>query len=229
MNAKSNNPRPPDDAEAIVDEVSLLLESFGRKATPAQLLGYGRALAGVSLEAVGRAVTIALQTAQEHPPSPGQLRELALVGPGGYTARAEHAWSEFVAAVERHGGDTSVSFDDGLINATVRHCGGWVGCCEKTGEAFELWLRKDFVATYQRLCASGCDPSMRAPLMGRLRRLNAAYSDERLAQLPNVNTGREAVRIGTSRPALAGPTEAVPQLERGGLRRIGQLPERTTA
>lgn len=203
-----------DEQEAFANEVTILLESYGRRATPAQCVGYIRAMRGVSLREAASAVQAAMESPREHPPSPGQLRELALCGPGGYIARAEYAWTEFVEAVERIGADKSISFDDGLTNATVRTLGGWVECCEKTGDDFDTWLRKGFIETYVRFCQSGASEEMRQGHVGRLRRMNAAYSDEQLRMLPHAECGVEVRKVATAVLALAPPAklEALPLL-----------------
>lgn len=220
--------RPPDlDAEsrdeAIADDVSLLLESHGRRATPAQLVGYVRAMRGLSAERVGLAVQQALESPSNHPPQPGQLREWAIAGPGGYAVRAQRAWEEFDGAVSRFGGDRSVSFRDGLINASVRRCGGWVRCCERSADDYEVWLKKEFVEHYTRLMQSGCDAHERVGHHGRLRMANASYSDEQLRKLsgPNRSTGLAVSEVPTTQPLIAGP-EPMPAIEgpRGGVAKL---------
>jgi hypothetical protein len=203
-----------DDTEAFVNELTIMLETYGRRSTPAQQVGYVRAMRGVPLRAAANAIQAALESPREHPPSPGQLRELALCGPGGYTARAEYAWTEFVEAVETIGADKSISFDDGLTNATVRTLGGWVECCEKTGDEFDKWLRRDFLATYVRFCTAGASEELRQGHVGRLRRMNAGFSDAELRLLPNAECGVTVQRVATAVLALAPPAklEALPLL-----------------
>jgi hypothetical protein len=203
-----------EEASEFTPQLAVMLEAFGRRSTPAQQLGYVRAMRGIPLRAAMNAVQAALESPREHPPSPGQLRELALCGPGGYTARAEYAWTEFVEAVETIGADNSISFDDGLTNATVRTLGGWVECCEKTGDEFDKWLRRDFLAAYVRFCTSGASEELRQGHVGRLRRMNAGYTDAELRLLPNANCGVEVRKVATAVLALAPPAklEVVPLL-----------------
>lgn len=187
--------------------IGVLCEAFNRKPTAIVFKAYELAFADVSDELLDLATTAALTGSFEFMPPPGRLRELAVTGGIGYQARAERAWLEFDKAVRRHGGDSSVSFADGLINATVRLCGDWVPCCNRSGEDYSVWLRKQFMETYIRLCTGGASESMRQPLMGNLWRENQMWPDELLKKLPSVNTG-QVQSVGTTQPVLLPPSEA---------------------
>lgn len=191
--------------------VAVLCEAFNRKPSKATFTAYEAALSDVSDELLTKAGNAALVSSREFMPTPGQLRELAVTGGIGYEVRADVAWVEFDRAVSRHGADHSVTFADGLINATVRLIGDWVWCCERTGDDYSVWLRSAFKETYKRLCTGGASESLRQPLMGRLWRENAGFAAERLATL-KANTG-QVCGITTSQPVLLPPTESPARIE----------------
>lgn len=207
--------------EKVAAVVGMLCEAFNRKPTPLTYKAYMIALADIgdaSLDDAGNAV---LRGSCDFMPTPGQLRTLCLTGGVTYAARAEIAWHEFDRAVSVHGGDTSVTFADGLINATARLCGGWIQCCEKTGDDYFVWLQKQFKQCYAQLCESGANDELRRPLCGRLELTNTAFPDRVLNQL-RAYTGKP-VEVGTSQPVIAPPSESprrlterptdVPQIE----------------
>lgn len=187
--------------------IGVLCEAFNRKPTAVVFKAYEIAFNGISDDLLDSATNAALTNAGDFMPPPGKLRELAVTGGIGYEARAERAWLEFDKAVSRHGADSSVSFEDGLINATVRLCGDWVPCCNRIGDDYAVWLRRQFMETYSRLCTGGASESLRQPLMGALWRENQMWPDELLKKLPRVNTG-QVVSVGTSQPVLLPPSEA---------------------
>jgi hypothetical protein len=189
----------------VLAVVGMLCEAFRRKATDLTYEAYHLVLGDVTDEQLEVAGTAALRSTGDFMPTAGQLRELALLGGVSVDARAETAWQEFDKAVARAGADYSVSFDDGLINATVRSLGGWVWCCEREGDAYHVWLRKEFLNTYKRFCKDGASEDLRRPHSGRLSQQNASFPAEILQKL-NAYTG-DAVEIGTSQPVIQGPTK----------------------
>lgn len=196
--------------KTIVDFVTLLAEAFNRECKDTTFDLYYRVLADVPEERVVAAFNITISSNRQYMPTPGQLRELAVTGGIGYVARAERAWLEFDRAVVREGADHTVSFADGLINATVRLLGDWIFCASRTGDDYGVWLHKLFLETYQRLCQSGAPEDLRQPLMGTLWAENALhYSDEQLAEF-TANGGNVGlpVLVKTSQPVLLPPTEA---------------------
>ena len=191
--------------------VTMLCEAFGRKATGSMLEAYCIGLNGLSDEQLDIAGTAALGGSGSFMPTPGQLRQLALCGGTTYEGRAEIAWREFDRAVGGYGGDYSVTFADGLINATLRLCGGWISNAEKCGDAYFVWLQKQFKETYIRLCQSGTSEEMRRGFSGRLEYENAGYTTEQLAKY-NAYTGAR-LTIETAQPVIAGPTDEPPRLD----------------
>jgi hypothetical protein len=195
----------------IAAVVGMLCEAFNRKATPATYKAYEVALSDIPDDLLGLAGNATLTSNRDFMPTPGQLRELAVTGGCGYATRAERAWLEFDRAVARHGADHSVSFADGLINATVRTIGDWIFCCGRVGEDYSVWLRKQFIETYMRLCIHGASESLRQPLMGSIWKANVEFPNELLDKLPRLNAG-QVQAIETRQPVLLPPSETPKQI-----------------
>jgi hypothetical protein len=192
--------------EKIGVVVTMLSEAFSRKATSAMLKAYEIALNDLTDSQLDTAGASALRSNCDFMPTPGQLRQLALCGGTTYEGRAEIAWREFDRVVAQRGGDYSVTFADGLINATVRLCGGWVQCCEKRGDDYFVWLKRQFVEQYVRLCQSGSTEEMRRGFAGRLEIANESYVPESLQDF-KAYTGKQ-ICVRTEQPIIAGPTNA---------------------
>lgn len=192
--------------EKIAAVVGVMCEAFNRKATPVTFKAYEIALTDIGDESLTEAGNAVLRGTGEFMPTPGQLRQLCLTGGKSYESRADIAWHEFDRAVSLEGADRTVTFADGLINATARLCGGWIRCCEKSGDDYFVWLKKEFKQTYIRLCETGASAEMRGPLTGRLEMANSGFPDETLKQL-KAYTGAEPVVVGTSQQVIAPPTE----------------------
>jgi uncharacterized protein DUF6475 len=192
--------------------VGTLCEAFNRKPTRATFTAYEMVFASISDELLDAATLSALNANREFMPTPGQLRELAVTGGIGYDARAERAWVELDHAIGQHGVDHSVSFDDGLLNAAVRLLGDWQFCCSRSGDDYAVWLKRQFLETYKRLCMTGAAPELRQRLIGNLERENLqAFGSEGMRQYqlanPRVNIG-QTIAVGTSQPVLLPPAES---------------------
>ncbi len=185
--------------------VAMLCEAFGRHPTKATYMAYEIALSDIGDESLTEAGNRVLRGSASFMPTPGQLRQMCLTGGTTYIGRAEVAWHEFDRAVSAVGGDKSVSFADGMINATARLLGGWIQCCEKTGDDYFVWLQKSFKQTYSRLCETGATEDLRRPLSGRLAKANAIFPDGILEKL-SADTGLHPVEVGTSQPVIAPPS-----------------------
>lgn len=92
-------------------------------------------------------------------PTPSELRG---VNP---SADAVRAWDTANAAIHIHGMYRHVDFDDSVVNATIRHLGGWPEFCARDPKD-ETWTRKEFIQTYKSLAASGLTAEQAAPLAG---------------------------------------------------------------
>lgn len=191
--------------QKVVAVVGMLCEAFNRKVNDLTFEAYHLVLADVTDEQLSAAGSAFMRSNREFMPTAGQLRELARLGGQSVESRAEQAWQEFDTTVARVGGDASVTFADGLINATVRSLGGWIYCCDREGDAYHVWLRKSFIETYSRFVRDGASEEMRRGFSGRLSKANAKFTPEQLAEY-NAYTGEE-IEIGTSLPVLQGPTK----------------------
>ncbi len=194
--------------EKIFALVGMLCETFGRKPTKATYTGYHIGLGDLSDAQIDLAGTVALRQNRQFMPPPGELREIALTGGESLASMAESAWREFDAAVGRYGGDYSVSFADGIINAVIRHLGGWVWCCSRGGDDYHVWLRRSFVEAYSRFVREGgASEELRGPHFGRIWQNNAGISRE-VFRFPRANYTGDVVTIGTNRNVLQGPSDA---------------------
>ena len=190
--------------EKTIAVVGMLCEAFRRKASDLTFEAYHLVLRDVTDEQLVAAGRKALLGTGEWMPTAGQLRELALLGGESAESRAAAAYDEFDAAVARYGADKSVSFADGLINATVRALGGWIWCCGREGEAYHTWQRREFLAIYTGLLRNGAGGADTRGFLGRLAMANGA--DPNLAAGKNCYLGQE-ILIPTRHSVIAGPTE----------------------
>lgn len=193
----------------VVNAVAMLCEAFNRKPTDATFAAYEIGLNGIGEDHVERAAAVALQRCK-FMPTPAELRELAGTGGGSFESMAERAWQQFTEAVRRLGPDKSVSFQDGVINAVIRHHGGWQRVCDLPRDEFDKWLRKDFIATYVRLCRDGCPEELRRYHAGSFEMENTRWIGR---TLPGGGTyalgmfGSEVVAVEAKgyQPALPAP------------------------
>lgn len=162
------------DKQRIAIAVTALAEAFRQKTTDAMLLGYQWGLDGLPIAEIERACALALQRCK-FMPVPSELRELCGSAGGSFDTMAEQAWVTFVDAVRRLGPEKTVNFRDGLVNATIRAHGGWQRCCGLPRSEFDKWLRKEFIATYVRLCRDGASEEARAYHPGDFEIENAQW------------------------------------------------------
>lgn len=192
----------------IATAIAALCEAFNRQPTPATFAAYEMGLAGMSAEQVEAACTKALQRCK-FMPVPAELRELAAGDGAGFEATAEKAFHRLREAVKRFGPDTSVNFHDGAINATVRLLGGWQRVCNLPCEEFDKWFRKEFIATYCRVCRDGASDELRRYLGGTLECENAKFDGRVLKSGHEYRLGEfgtDIVSIGSPYPpALPAP------------------------
>ena len=162
------------DDERFAMAITALAESYRQKVTPGLFHGYRMGLAGLSTTDIERACALALQKCK-FMPVPAELRELAGTGGDSYESLAERAFHVLDKAVSSLGGDKSVNFHDGAINATVRLLGGWQKCCDQPREEFEKWYRKDFIKTYVGVCRNGASEELRRYHGGRIEQQNSKW------------------------------------------------------
>lgn len=157
------------DRSELLQQVAALAANFNREADDAMFLAFECGLSDLPVADVKQAIGRAIRECK-FMPTVAELRGLA--GVMLPADRAIKAWDEFVSGVVVHGYYASVDFDDPLINATVRSLGGWEPCCEKTGDDFDKWLRKDFERIYAAFMRSGVSPEAVSPLLGFINRTN---------------------------------------------------------
>lgn len=176
--------------------VGYLSEAFGRSVSVATIEAFVVGLADIPDEALERAGVQSLRTSK-FMPSIAELRELA--GVTAIADRAVLAWDAVLKSLS-HGPYQHVDFDDGVINATIRHLGGWPEFYGRlSGSEQEKWTRKEFIDAYRSLSRAGVDGEACRPLVG-------------LA----TTEGKKPLRIATGLPQVAGfisERDALPKLE----------------
>lgn len=199
--------------KTLAEVMSMLAGAFRFELDEMQLEAYRIGLAGMTSEQIRLAAAKVLQGDYEFMPPPGKLRQLGVTGGVTFEARADIAWNEFDRAVVSHGADHSVSFEDGLINATVTLCGGWIHCCEKIGDDYHVWLQKQFKGVYVRLCNSpSVSDDLLRPLVGHYEMQNAAFPNQVLGKL-RAYTGKP-LAIGTRQQVMFPPSTPAKRIER---------------
>lgn len=81
-------------------------------------------------------------------PTADELLDFA--GKPGGEAAGEAAWQKVMNGIAYVGSYGSIDFDP-AINATIETMGGWQKLCERSGEDFYKWARKEFLAIYGNL------------------------------------------------------------------------------
>lgn len=172
--------------------IAALAAAYGKEADQPLLMAYNMALSDLPLTAINSAVHKAIRECKFMPTAP-ELRELA--GVMRVDARAVLAWDAVKRAVSRQGGYRSITFDDPLINATVRNLGGWERFCEtERGEQFDVWLRKEFERVYASLHRTGISHEMARPLCGIIDRTNATLPGDDKGHFQEAVTGLPAIK-----------------------------------
>lgn len=159
----------PSDHEKFGTIIAGMSETFRQKLTPAGVEGFWIGLSDLSIEQVGQAVMLALRSSKWMP-TVSELRGFA--GVKTPQQEATDAWGTFCEGVSKHNYYDSIDFTDRRINAVVKHLGGWERVCEKSGDAFHVWLRKDFLAIFTDFAERGVDCSGEYPLLGFTARQN---------------------------------------------------------
>lgn len=149
-----------------------LAATFRVQADEALFMGYEMALDDLPIDTIAGAVRRACRECQ-FMPSGAELRKMC--GVQSPEARALTAWEIVKKSVGSCGGYASVTFDDPVINATIRTLGGWVSLCDTpAGDEFDKWKRKEFERVYRELWNSGVSPEMARPLIGLTAQENSA-------------------------------------------------------
>jgi hypothetical protein len=206
--------------ETVAHAVGILASMFRVEADEAMVEGYAIGLHGIDPQRIKAATAAVLQQNRQFMPTAGELRELAMSDGKGFEAITTQAWQCLNHGIDRVGYTGSPNFADGLINATVRHLGGWERVCGLTLEEFEKWFKKDFQQTYLSFARNGCSAEMCRPLVGAVERESARYHglpnprSGKIYQLPApVEVGADYVPVVKSLPAPVRAVRDVPQIE----------------
>jgi Domain of unknown function (DUF6475) len=175
---------------AVAVCVGILAETYGKAASAPMIEGYKMGLNGLSAEAVKAATASSMQRCK-FMPTPAELREYA--GEMKVEDRAERAWIAFDSALAKHSVYKSITFDDVVINATVRSLGGLAFIAEMDAEQYQF-LRARFLKSYAALARSGVNGESCLPLIGHYDSVN----------LPAGYKEQELVKIETGLPMLPG-------------------------
>ncbi len=140
-----------------------MAETYRQVISEAGIEGFWLGLSDLSFDQFNLAVGKALR-ASKWMPTVSELRGFA--GIKTPEQEASDAWDTFCAGVQSVGYYGSIDFTDRRINAVAQHLGGWGRVCELSGDAFHVWLRKDFLATFADFAQRGVDCSGEYPLLG---------------------------------------------------------------
>lgn len=198
----------------------------GKKATQAQFEVYFDILGALPYGVVKQAARQALAES-EYPTIPpvGALLRLA----GGATIstdnRALVAYAAAARAARRLSAYRSLSFDDPLVNATIRALGGWERFCDwPTADVH--WRQRDFERHYAALTQAGIAGELAAPLVGICDRDNLAGGFvEFLGQTTLVKCGLPAQRTGLVTGEIPKPLCACTERQK----RISQVVQATAS
>jgi len=153
------------DPKIMQQTLGALFATFRTEPTKELLDGYVIGIGDLSAECLQWAVARAIRECL-HLPRPAELRKLAGEN-NGPESWAIAAWDDVLRAVSSIGPWKAIDFEDHLINATIRHLGGWPAVVERfAGTDEEKWLRIEFERTYKNYAASGVDGETCRPLQG---------------------------------------------------------------
>ena len=152
-----------DDRKDFGITITALARTFNREADEPLLLGYWMGLEDIDMAAVNKGASRAMRECK-FMPTVAEIRELS--GQMLPADRAALAWEAFRKALQIHGCYESVSFDDKLINATVRNLGGWGRVDERLEREGETWVRKEFEKVYQMFLRTGATAGQALALGG---------------------------------------------------------------
>jgi hypothetical protein len=143
------------DSETDIEHFRELIEamalSFGVEFTKPRFLGYWVAMRDLSLFVCQQAVYRAMGESKRLP-LPAELREFA--GVPNPEQKAIAAWGDAERA-SRLGSYKHIDFEDKLINAVIRHLGGWPMFLSRWTGSEEKWLRMEFVKVYRNFQSTG--------------------------------------------------------------------------
>lgn len=153
--------------------ISALAATFNSEPTEALFEGYWLGLRDLPITAVKRAAARAIRD-MRFIPKPIELRELA--GELSPQDRAVKAWGAVMYAFQLFGYYRTITFDDPVTAATVRHVWhNWMQFAEAFETEKETWIRKEFERVYCSLFRSGVSAEAARPLVGYFERENTLH------------------------------------------------------
>lgn len=182
-----------DDRLRFVECMNALAAVFNRQIDEALYTGYQLGLSDLAVSDVERAVRRAIRECK-FMPTVVELRELS--GEMSPRVRAVKAWQNVLRAIAMHGAYHSVTFDDVVINATIRTLGGWQYLCGMNPDEFDRFMPKRFQDTYAVLCDSGVSCEAAAPLCGIFDQENAMHCPQAVRPPRLVKTDLPPHRAG---------------------------------
>ena len=202
------------DKRRLIELIGMLCAAFDVEADRPRLMAYELALSDMELGDIETACSRALRESK-FMPKPRELREL-----GGHiddASRGVLAWNVVLRAIQKVGANSSVDFDDPLINATIRSMGGWTELATQENPELHKWQSQRFTETYKRLAAVGVslESEIAQPLLGLLeieggRHGHGTFSETKriVSGLPCHPRTKRLVAPDKSNPAelLAGST-----------------------
>jgi hypothetical protein len=155
-----------DRGERMAGLILSIIETYGKPMSEPLMKIWDRALEKYDIDAIEDAFMshISDPVKSAHPPKPG---DLILHITGTKRDRAATASSKLQQAIRCATASTGVTFDDPLINLTILHLGGWVGCYYSMCDAEKASEYVDsFIKTYERFSTNAA-PQHPAYLPGR--------------------------------------------------------------
>lgn len=198
---------PPELNEAQLGVLRQLADMFGYKLTKDRIRWFDVALGDLPVENVMVALNRAALTCKFFP-KPAELRELAgaVTGQLSLDEFATLAWNTVAKAISSVGYDRSVSFQDLVINATIRQLGGWNKIVNTPATELK-WLKNDFIKTYTAMSKLQLSAQQTARLAGYVELTNIANGFGQhpvpVAYVPHVTD----VRSGKVLLAMSGSAE----------------------
>ncbi len=153
------------DLQRLAVAVGALSEAYRQPITEATIRAYAMGLDDLPIASIESAVRRAFRE-KKFMPTVSELRELAGDVHCSLADRAIRAWATVERAVVQHGAYRSVTFDDPVVNATIRSLGGWQKCCETPESEFDTFLRSAFLKHYEGLARTGVSDELAAPHIG---------------------------------------------------------------
>lgn len=153
-----------DDEREFRDLIAGLFSVFAKDFDEVLFGAWWTALEDLPLERVAHGIKRALRECKWMPAA-AEIRSLA--GCLTMEERATLAFQSAKEAVKRVGPYSSVTFDDPVVNATIRLVGGWTDFCDasESGE-LDRYVRPRFLKAYITLANRGIRPSEGAYLVG---------------------------------------------------------------